>query len=87
VSINTRGRIAAGAQAPAHLEAVDPGHQEIEHNRVDALGRQHVERFGALASKADLVALQRECTAYGAANGRFVVHHEDSHFSQFRRHS
>ncbi len=76
------GRIAVGAEPPAHLEAVDARHQKVEHDGVDVLGRQHVERFGSLAREPHFVAFQREGAAHRPANGRLVVHHEDSHFGQ-----
>ena len=76
-----------GAESPAHLEAVEARHEKVEHDRVDAFGRQHVERFGALTRETHFVAFQREGAAHRPANGWLVVHHENSHFSQFHRQS
>jgi hypothetical protein len=50
-------------------------------------GREHVERLGPFTRESHFVAFQREGAAHRPANGRFVVHHQNSHFSQFHRQS
>jgi hypothetical protein len=52
----------AGPQAAAHLEAVHPGHHHVEHDEVEGLLGEAVQRLAAVGRLHDVVAvpLQRE---------------------------
>ena len=74
------------ADAAAHLEPVDTWHQQVEHDGVDVLGREHVKGLEPLACHPHVIALEGEGAAHRPAHRGLVVDHEDPHCIQFHRH-
>ena len=49
-------------QAAAHLDAVEDGHRDVEHDRVGVGSRDAGQAVGAVLGQLDLVALERQRT-------------------------
>ncbi len=76
--------VAALAQPPGHLHAVDPGQAQVEHHGV---GLEHgglLQGRLAVAGDAHLVALHAQRAAQHAGDVAVVLHHEDSRFIAHR---
>ena len=65
-------------EAAAHLDAVDDGHRDVEHDRVGGGSGDAREPVGAVLREIDLVALERQRAAQRLAHGTIVVHHEQA---------
>ncbi len=77
--------VARLAQSPAHLQAVEPGHQDVQDDGVGGSGGQRVERLLAIRGEADVVVLQSQGTLKRPPHGRLVVDHEYArHFGNDR---
>ena len=74
-----RRAVAGLAHAPADLEAVDVRHGDVEHDGIELLGRETVERLAAVLGERHVVALERQRALHGRSQRRLVVDHQDSH--------
>ena len=74
-----RRAVAGLAHAPAHLEAVDVRHGDVEHDGVDLLAGDAVERLAAVLGEGHVVALEGQRPLHRRAQRRLVVDHQDSH--------
>ena len=72
-------RVAGGTQALAHLEPVEARHEHVEHDRVDALLGEQLERLYPFRRDRHVVALERQRAAERLADGGLVVDHEHAH--------
>ena len=72
-----RRAIAGVAQAPADLEAVDPGHRDVEHDRVVARVGQAIQRLAAVGRELDLIAVQAQRAIQRGPHRGLVV--DDQH--------
>ena len=54
-------------------------HGDVEHDGVELLGRETVERLAAVLGERHVVALERQRALHGRSQRRFVVDHQDSH--------
>jgi hypothetical protein len=72
-------RVGAGAQPAADLEAVDPGHQHIQDDRVRSRRAHSTQRHLAVLRELDVVSLELEGPPQRLANGALVVHDQDLH--------
>ena len=71
------GAVAAGAQAPADLEAVDVREHPVEHDQIRLLPGDQLERVPAVRGLVDLEALVAERGRDGVDDRRLVVDDED----------
>ena len=71
-------RSPAWPHPPADLEAVEPRHQHVEHDRVDGLAGDRVERLLAVAGERDVVGVEPQGTLERPPHGGLVVDHEDA---------
>ena len=74
-----RRAVAGLAHAPAHLEAVDVRHRDVQDDGVDLLARDAVERLAAVLGERHVVALEGQRPLHRRAQGRLVIDHQDSH--------
>jgi hypothetical protein len=74
-----RGAVAVGAQAAAHLEAVELGHEHVENDRVGWRGRDGGERLVAVVRLLDVVAVELEGALECIAHAALVVDDKDPH--------
>ena len=77
-----RRAVAGVAQAAADLQAVDPGHRDVEHDRVVAHLGHAVERLAAVGRQFDVVAVQAQCAVERGPHRGLVV--DDQHARHFR---
>jgi hypothetical protein len=61
------------------LEPVYAGHHQVEHDRVDSLLGERVERLAPVGGHLDLVSLETECPVKRVAHRGLVVDHQDLH--------
>jgi hypothetical protein len=73
-----RRAVAPLPQAPAGLEAVDAGHQDVEDEGVGWLGCQRVERLGAVCRQRNPVTLAPKRPLDRLAGRGLVVDDEDA---------
>ena len=73
-----RRAVAAAAHPPADLQAVDPGHRDVEHHGVVGIGAEALQRPGAICRLLDLVAFERERPRERLLDGWLVVNDEDA---------
>ena len=66
-------------QPAAHLETVDPGEPDVEHQGLRRPDGDLLEGRGAIRGQGDLVALEPQCPVERAAHGRIVVDDEYPH--------
>ena len=76
-----RRAIARVAQAPADLQAVDPGHGNVEHDRVVARVGQGVQRFATVGRERDLIPVQAQGAIEGSPHGGLVVNDQHTRHS------
>ena len=74
-----RRAVAGRPQAPADLEPVGLGHQDVEDDRVRRLVGERVERLAAVGGELHAVAVHPQRAIERVADGGLVVDHEDSH--------
>ena len=74
-----RRAVAGGAQAPADLEPVGLGHQDVEDDRVRRRVGERVERLRPVGGELHAVAVHPQRAIQRVADRGFVVHHEDAH--------
>ena len=67
------------AQSPAHLDPVEAGQHQVEHDRVVLRGRPQRERIVARPRDVDSVPLLDEAAAQQARHLELVLDHEYSH--------
>ena len=74
-------------EAAAHLDPVDDGHGDVEHDRVRAGSCDACEPVGAVLREVYLVTFERQRAAQRLAHRAVVVHHEQArgHVRQDRR--
>ncbi len=73
-----RRPVAGLAHAAAHLEAVEPGHRDVEDHRVGGRGRERVERLLAVGGERDLVAVEPQRALERPPNGGLVIDDKDA---------
>ena len=73
------GAVAGRAQPAAHLEPVDARHRHVEHDRVDVVADEVVERRAAVLGHVHVVAVERQRALQRLAHGRLVVDHQHLH--------
>src|SRR5262249_49814885 len=61
------------AQPPAHLEAVDPRHREVQDHRLVGVAGEQLQSLLAVGCARDVVALERQRAIQRALYGRLVV--------------
>lgn len=83
--MRNRRDVAGRAQPSTHLESVDLGHEHVEHDGINLLGRHGPQCFAAVAGQAHLVALEGEGTPEGLPDRGLVVDDKDPHFRQCGR--
>jgi hypothetical protein len=71
-----RSAVATLAQAPAHLQAIQAGHGDVEDHRPERGGAEVFERLQAIGCLGDLVLFHRERPRQRALYGGLVVHYE-----------
>ena len=71
------GRAAAAADPPAHLEAVEVGQHDVEHDQVVAPGERPVDALAAARDHLDLIALRGQGVLEAHADRRIVLDDED----------
>jgi hypothetical protein len=69
--------VAVGAEAPEHLEAVDPGHHPVEHDHIGPDRPGHVQRLVAVGGAGGGVAHARQQPLECVTRRFVVVDHED----------
>ena len=69
---------AARAQAPAHLEAVEPGHHHVEHDEVERRLAEARQRLPAVDRLHDLVAVLAQRVAEQRLDRLLVVDEQDA---------
>jgi D-alanyl-D-alanine carboxypeptidase/D-alanyl-D-alanine-endopeptidase (penicillin-binding protein 4) len=74
-----RRAVTGRAQPPAHLEAVDVRHQQVEHERVRGPVGQRLQRLGAVGGQLRVVALEPQRSIDGFAHRGLVVDDQDAH--------
>ena len=65
-------------QAPADLQAVHPGHHHVEHDEVEGLLGEAVERLAAVGRLDDLVAVALQREREQRLDRLLVVHEQDA---------
>ena len=70
--------VAVGAQAPADLDAVEPGQAEVEDDQVGDEAGGDVERLDAVGGGADLVALVAQRAAQDVGDLGVVLDDQDA---------
>jgi hypothetical protein len=68
--------VPALAQPAAHGDAVQDGHQHVQHHQIGAQAGKLCETFLAVAGKLHVVALEPQRPADRVAEGLVVVHHD-----------
>ena len=77
------GQVVAGAaELTAHLEAVQPRHHHVEHDRVGPIVGDQIERFDAVLGQRDGVAVEGKRAAQRLAHRAIVVNDKYSHGHQ-----
>ena len=76
-----RRPIPVAAEPPADRDAVELGHQDVEHDELRALTLHRPQRRGTVLGGDDLVAVEGQGTRDGRPDGRLVVYDEDPHRS------
>src|SRR6185295_3326940 len=71
-------RVPLGPQAPAHLQAVDVGQREIEHEHVVGLASEALERGGAARHGGDVEARRAEVFGHHRGEAGIVFDQENS---------
>jgi hypothetical protein len=74
-----RRAVAGRAHPPAHLQAVEPRHQHVEHDRVERVERQRANRLASVGCHLDLEAVEVEHERERLSNGGVVVDHQQTH--------
>ena len=72
------GDLPVALDAPAHLEPVDSGKHEVEHDEVRAVGAAEVDRLETVACDLDVEALGAEAGGYRRGDRCLVLHHGDT---------
>ena len=73
--------VAVAAEPPADRDAVELGHQDVEHDELRAHALHRPERRGTVLCGDHLVPVEGQGTRDGRPDGRFVVDDEDPHRS------
>ena len=71
--------IASGPQAPAHLNAIHPRHEDVEHDGVGCPLGQRCEGLFAIRCHLHLVAGECQGAPHGGAHCLLVIYHQNSH--------
>ena len=74
-----RDAVALAPQQPAHLETVDVGQTDVEHDRVREAAVDLGQRLGPALGQLHLVTGERQRTAEHVTQGTIVVDHQQSH--------
>ena len=72
------GHGAHGLDAAAHLEAVEAGEHDVEHDEVGVVPLERRDGTGAVVGLLDDEALGPQAVADGLVDHRLVLHHEDA---------
>ncbi len=73
MSISTGVPVAAFAQAPADLEAVDARHRDVEDDRLVGRGAEALERLVAVARPGHVIVFERQRAGQRVLHGGLVV--------------
>src|SRR5262249_1127872 len=73
-----RRTVPGPAETPADLEAVEAGHEHVEHDRVDRSLPEPLQGVDAVDRSGDAVPLELERSLDRLADVRLVVDHEDA---------
>ena len=68
----------SAAQPPDHLQPVHARQAEIQHDQIDGIALEEIQRRLAVAGFLDAIVLRRQRGAQEAPDGRFVVHDQDA---------
>jgi hypothetical protein len=70
--------VGPGARLAQHLEAVDAGHDQIEHDHLRLEGRDADERVCPILGQRDVVAVTAQRGAQRPPDLRLVIDHQDA---------
>jgi hypothetical protein len=71
--------VADVAHAPAHLEAVEPGHQDVEEHRVGGRGGLAAHGLAPVAGERDLESVEAQDALERLTDSGLVVDDQDAH--------
>jgi hypothetical protein len=74
-----RRAVAGVSHAPADLEAVQAGHEDVEQHRVGGRGRLRADGLAPVLRQRDVEALDPEDALQHLTHGRLVVDDQDAH--------
>ena len=73
-----RGAVPGLAQAPADLEAVELGHEDVQDDRVGRALGKHVQGLLAVLGEGDIVVVEPQRTLERPPHGRLVVNDQNA---------